>query len=259
MKQSLVFACVLPFFTACSSDEPGPGAAGSRLRTEGGFCTEWARVACNPAVVNACESDSDGCQGRQAAFCEDLVPTGYNAKNAEDCIAAVKTAYSDATLTAKEAAIVLHLAADCSKLVVGGRHAGESCADSFECDTVHDYECVIKPGASTGTCQVPEVAAGGQRCDEPQIVCEDGNYCDPDAGRCFEIASEGDDCQNDAMCGPDALCTIAADTPAGTCGPKLQPRDPCASDQQCESGFCVNQTCRTSVDLSLDTPLCNDL
>jgi len=253
-------ALVFLLFSACSSDEPGPGAGGNKLRTEVGFCTEWARVACHPNVLDACESDEDGCNERQQTFCEDLVPSGYGSTHATDCILAVKTAYSDATLTAEESNVVHHLGGDCARLVDGGRVEGDTCTDSFECDTIHDYECVIKPGESTGTCQVPSVVGGGDRCDDPEIVCEEGYYCD---GRnCVAVSLVDEPCTGDTMCEAGHTCVIATGETEGTCQPKLALRDPCTVDSECASNFCVDgatQTCREDVDLSLDTPFCADL
>jgi hypothetical protein len=255
MKKSLPFALPLLLLAACSSDEPGPDAAGNKLRTETGFCTEWARVACHPNVLDACESDEDGCTVRQRTFCEDLVPTGYAPNHAEDCIQAVKTAYSDATLTAEEAAVVLNLGGDCARLVNGGRGEGETCSDSFQCDTIRGYECVIKPGDIAGECHIPEARGGGERCSDPSAVCDEGFFCDGED--C--LSTPRDPCTNDAMCEDDSVCVIPTDETEGTCEPKLALREMCSTDSECESNFCVNGTCRSEVDLSLDTPFCSNL
>jgi hypothetical protein len=160
-------------------------------------------------------------------------------------------------LTSDEAAVVLRLGGECAKLVDGGREEGDTCTESSQCDTIRDFECVIKPGGSTGSCQVPEVMGGGERCDGDEVVCEDGFYCD---GRnCLAVSLASEPCTSDAMCGSDHTCLIPTDESEGTCEAKLALRDPCTSDYQCESTFCVNGTCRSFVDLSLDTPFCADL
>jgi hypothetical protein len=256
MKQCFSFLLALGLAVAagCSSDQPGPDAGNSRIRTEDGFCTEWARVVCNANVVSACDFDVESCREWERQYCRDLVPAGYRPSDyAEECIDAAKTAFSDATITAEEASEVLNLCGDCSRLVDGGAAEGDACSSDFDCDMVEDNRCVIKPGAVEGTCQVPTPAAGGQRCTGLAVVCDEGNYCN--GQNCVEVLESGDTCTNDAECGSAALCVLGADS-TGSCTPKLAARQPCTTGLECLSGFCVNEICRLDVELSLDVPFC---
>lgn len=259
MKQSFSFLLALGLAVAagCSSEQPGPGAGNSRIRTESGFCMEWARVVCSANVVTGCDfGDVDACREFELQYCLDLVPAGYESSSyAQDCINAAKTAFSDARITAEEASEVLNLGGDCSRLVDGGTLEGDPCSSDFDCNMVDGNHCVIKPGEAEGTCQVPVPAGGGERCDDAAVVCDEDFYCD---GRnCLAVLDGGEDCTNDAMCGSGALCVIGNDT-VGLCTPKLDQREACTLDRECLSGLCVNGLCRSYVDLSLDVPLCTE-
>lgn len=250
---SFLLALGVAIAAGCSSEQPGPGAGNSRIRTESGFCTEWARVVCSANVVEACEyaDGVDGCRDFHLGFCLNLVPEGYSPAHAQDCINAAKTAYSDATITAEEAAEVLNLGGECSRLVDGGVEEGDPCSSDFDCNMVEENRCVIKPGEVEGTCQVPMPVGGGERCDDAAAVCDDGFYCD---GRnCLAVLEGGEECMNDAMCGSEALCVLGGDG-TGLCTPKLETQEECTTDGECISNFCVSGRCRVRVQLSLDVP-----
>lgn len=255
MKQCFSFILVLGLgaAAACSGEQPGPGAGNSRIRTESGFCTEWARAVCGANVVTACEyaDGVDGCRDFQLGYCLNLVPSGYSSAHAQDCINAAKTAFSDATITAEEASEVLNLGGNCSRLVDGGVAEGDPCSSDFDCNMVEENRCVIKPGNVEGTCHVPEPVGGGGRCDDAAAVCDDGFYCD---GRNCVVVLEGDEpCVNDAECGSAALCVVGGDG-IGLCTPKLESQGECMADNECVSSFCVSGRCRVRVNLSLDVP-----
>lgn len=252
---SFLLALGLAVAAGCSSEQPGPGAANSRIRTESAFCTEWARGVCSSNVVEACEyaDGVDGCRDFYLGYCLDLVPEGYSSRHAQDCINAAKTAFSDASITAEEASEVLNLGGDCSRLVDGGTGEGDPCASDFDCNMVEDNRCVIKPGDLEGTCQIPVPVGGGDRCDDPATVCEDGFFCDAEDRRCFTILEGDDPCTNDAQCGSAALCVLGGDA-TGLCTPKLETQGECTLDGECISNFCVSGRCRERVQLSLDVP-----
>jgi hypothetical protein len=257
MKQCFSFFLAFGIIVSagCSSDQPGPDDGNSRLRTESGFCTEWARAVCNGNVVSACEFEDgvDECRDFEVAYCLELVPAGYKSTHAQDCIDAAKTAFSDATITAEEASEVLNLGGECSRLVDGGTPEGSSCVGDFDCNMVRDNVCVIKPGDITGTCQVPVFVGGGERCEDPAAVCDEGFFCDADSSRCFAALETNDACTSDAQCGSAARC-IFGDDGSGVCTPKLAARAECAVDADCVSNFCVNMRCRVEVALSVDVP-----
>jgi hypothetical protein len=255
MKQCFSFLLALSLAVAagCSSDQPGPGDGNGRIRTESGFCTEWARAVCSANVVTACEyaGGVDDCRDFQLGYCLRLVPPGYSSAYAQDCIDAAKTAFSDASITAEEASEVLNLGGDCSRLVDGGIAEGDPCSSDFDCNMVAKNRCVIKPGDVEGTCHVPMDVGGGERCDDAAAVCAEGFFCD---GRhCVTVLAGDEECTNDAMCGSDALCVIGDDV-TGLCTPKLETQGACTIDSECVSNFCVSGRCRVNVRLSLDVP-----
>jgi hypothetical protein len=255
---SCLFGLVLTAAAACSSEQPGPGAGNTRIRTESGFCTEWARVVCNANVVRDCEfMDVDACREWELQYCLTLVPPGYSPAHAQDCIYAAKTAFSDSTITAAEASEVLYLGGDCARLVDGGTLEGDPCTSDFDCNMVEENRCVIKPGDVSGTCQVPVVVGSGAPCDDPAEVCEEGSFCDTESGRCFTVDPDENDCTNDAQCGSTARCLIGGDG-TGACTPKLESRAECVSSTECQSGFCMSGRCRLEVTLSISEPLCID-
>jgi hypothetical protein len=272
--------------SACSSEEPGPKADDS-LRTQGAFCDAWAKAACNEDAVTNCDSDLDTCLSRQAAYCLNLVPVGYTSVNAELCIDAVKDAYRDAKLTAEELKLVQRLQGECSQLVNGGLAQGETCSANIQCDTVRGFQCVIKPGNESGTCQVPEVVAGGDACSAPQIVCSEGYFCWND-NFCVSWSytpsdttddidcSDDDECEEDHtcaegvcvprctthdMCGTEGRCVIAEGETEGACAPRLANDEPCSSDDECASDFCLltadPHECRSLVVLTAESSVCS--
>lgn len=244
----------------CSGDEEGP-KADEALRTEQGFCREWAKRACNTRVVEQCSSTKEGCLDRQSRFCEDLVPSGYSSVNAEDCLEAVERAYANAVLSTEDIDVVLKLGGGCSQLIKGRQAKGESCSDRYECDTVHGFECVIKPGQELGTCQVPRFVVGGARCDAEDTVCDLDLYCDATSGRCFEPERINDACVSDVICGVDAFCQEQEDEEEGVCTAKLGGRAACVRNEECASGFCLPSLgqCVSSITLTVESSTCNDL
>jgi hypothetical protein len=261
MKKSLIFSLGLGFLAACSSDEPGPKKlTDSSLRTEASFCRAWGAAACNADVVGNCDEVSESaCVDRQAAFCEDLVPSGYSSTHAADCIEAVEDAYDDAVLDAAELDVVLRLGGDCSRLIAGAYEEGESCAEPNDCDTVHGYTCVIKAGDETGTCQEPQIQGKGEPCDAAAMICEEGAYCDGE--NCLVTKDPGERCSYDAMCADGNRCVIAVDETEGECEPKLDNRADCTADSECASGICLTSTmkCQTNIVLTAESSLCVNL
>jgi hypothetical protein len=253
---------------ACSSDEEGP-KPDNALRTEQGFCQEWAKRACNSRVVSACSSTKEGCLDRQSNYCEGLIPSGYSSVNAEDCLEAVESAYANAQLSAEDIDVVVKLGGACSHLIKGPRSEDESCTDRYQCDTVHGFECVIKPGQESGTCVLPHVVAGGFECAAADTSCEVGFYCRviEDDGEnvsiCAGARDEGQSCSADEMCGDAAFCEKQSGETEGVCTEKLADREECVRDEECLSGYCLldlaTPQCVSSITLTIQASACNDL
>lgn len=251
MKRFLFTALSLVAFAplACSDESPAP-------ETREGFCDRWGQAACSADVVSACQAASaDDCRLAQEEFCLDLVPvTGFAPNQADACINAVRSAYSDADLTADELDTVLRLGPPCNRLVRGPREAGETCTSSADCNAPEGYECVIKGSMGTGTCQQPEVVEAGRDCSADEAVCTEGFFCDGE--NCVEGAAAGEACVINEQCA-EGYC---ADT--DVCSPGLDVNAACTTDDQCASGICyqfsdTERVCTDRVRLSRTDPLCD--
>jgi hypothetical protein len=256
MKRPYFYLLAVFVWSGCSGSQPGPGAEEDRYRTESAFCAEWAKAACNEDVVAACNGSRSGCLETQESACRVLVPIGYASDEAQVCLDAVEDAYADARLDADELEIVLKLGGDCSTLVDGGRSEGESCTNSFECNGVDGFECVVKAGDAEGTCQEPIVVGGGRDCTADEAICEDDFYCDGE--NCIERSREDDACTSDETCEVGLRC----DSVEGVCLAKVANAMSCASNDECASGICIgttNKVCASTVVLTVESSLCDAL
>jgi hypothetical protein len=265
MKRVLAFGVVLSAFCGCSGSEPGPGAAGGgSLKTTVAFCEKWAEAACNAKVVSACGADSkEACIESQAAACFDLIPYGYDPKNAKACLDAVGKAYEDADLTSEELELVLQLAAPCDRLIKGPIGKGETCSVTTDCNTLDGLKCIIKSGKEYGVCEVPREVGGGFSCKKAEEVCAEGFYCD--GTNCLAQKEEGDECEFDAECEPSLRCDIPSGETTGTCVNRKKNGSDCSTNEECQSHLCAKPReastgkCVNQVRLSADSAFCEDL
>jgi hypothetical protein len=260
LKLSVVLLCLLGS-GGCSSTESEPDPNG----TVSGFCTNWGKAACSSAVVIACSGAdkvdaelTDNCVLSQRAFCEDLLPAkGFSSQKATECLNAVKTAYSDARLNALEIATVRHRGEPCNHLIKGTQGKGESCAIDDDCDTLHNYLCVLKSGE--GSCQIPTLVENGDPCSAPADACNPGYYCGVDEA-CVKSKDVGKACAADFECATGLACT--GDTPI--CTARVSAEN-CTKDDDCTTNVCeipVNSStgrCVSSIILSGTTSVCEDL
>jgi hypothetical protein len=265
MKRALAFGVVLSWFCGCSGSEPGPGAAsGGSLKTTVAFCNEWAVAACNEEVVSACGADSEeSCIESQAAACIDLIPFGYDPKNAQACLDAVADAYEDADLTSEELELVLQLAAPCDQLIKGPVGEGEVCDATTDCNTLEGLKCIIKSGDDNGTCEVPDEVQGGFSCKGADEVCVEGFYCD--GTNCLAQKALDDECAFDTECAPSLLCEVPAGEQTGTCVERKETGDDCSVNEECQSHLCAKPReaatgiCVNRVRLTAESAFCEDL
>lgn len=261
-KLSFVLLGLATCFAACSSheDPPDPFATVSQ------FCLAWGQSACTATPVTVCagadavtDSLTQACVTSQAAFCGGLLPiTGYNSAQAVVCLNAVKAAYSDGRLTASEVDTVRHLGEPCNHLIKGPRAKGESCTTDDDCDTLQNYECIIKGDATTGTCQLPVVVANGNACDAADATCNTGYYCD---GNCVQKRNASASCTSDMQCDPALIC----DPDTSKCIAKVSPKS-CMVDSDCTlNNVCdiplgsASGKCLQTIQLSPSETLCQDL
>ncbi|MFO0568509.1 MAG: hypothetical protein U0263_22800 [Polyangiaceae bacterium] len=251
----LVFAGL---FAACGSSTK---RSGNVYGTEEAFCKEWAKAACNSKVVSACAAASvDTCVSKQSSYCLGLVPPYYASKNAKGCIEKVKSAYSDAKLTAAEIAVVRDLGAPCDKLNQGPGKAGDTCSAPDECDSLANLTCIVKVGSSSGTCQVAKEVGGGFSCTAVDETCAVGFYCD--GQNCIAKKGGGQTCTEEIPCLEDFQCLGA--TGDMKCVAKGDTAATCTEDAQCKSGMCAKPAtgsgkCVDSVVLTPTDPICQTL
>lgn len=247
--RNLILPCLL-LAVGCSSDDSP--------QTPSSFCESWAEAACSEQTRSACQAaDANQCQASQISFCLTKIPAeGFSGTKSDQCIDAVRSAYSDADLTASELRTVLLLEAPCDQLVTGPKDKGESCTSRLDCDAPEGYDCVFKGDSPTGTCQVPKQVGAGLDCSAVEAVCAEGFYCNGD--NCIGGEDIGDPCASDEQCGTDGYCTAA-----GLCAERLPVESTCTLDEQCESGLCyefpTGRVCTDRLRLSRSEPICNDL
>jgi len=239
------------------------------------FCSEWAKRACNDEVVSRCAAESpDACAKAQQSYCESLVPDGeYSSLSAEACLDAVAGAYADAVLTADERDVVRRLAAPCDKVRSGSTGKGGDCTKDSDCNRDVDLSCVKKAGSVSGKCEKPTTVSGGISCSDPDVVCDDGFYCD--GAHCVESVGDGSDCSPSVPCKADFQCVTADGVPAtagsdggalsGTCRARKKIGEACARDDDCLSRICVPRinsssgVCADQILLTPSEPICADL
>ncbi len=230
-----------------------------------GFCTQWAKAACNSTVVSNCAAaDAAACIAKQTSYCLGRLPPHYDSTNAKACVEAVKKAFSDAKLTKDEIEVVRNFGAPCDKLNKGPGVESDTCFDSNDCNSLEDFSCITKPGAGGGTCQVAVVVAGGQSCAAANQTCDVGLYCSTTStgANCLARQGAGATCDPNLPCLEDFQCLGA--TGSMTCAEKGNDTDSCSSDDQCKSGICAQNaagggTCVPQVVLAPTEPMCADL
>ncbi|MEO6602255.1 MAG: hypothetical protein ABIQ16_20405 [Polyangiaceae bacterium] len=244
---------------ACSSKDEPPDPFG----TVSQFCLAWGQSACTPETVLACSGDTSdaltqACVATQEQFCEGLVPsTGYSSAQVASCLSAVQAAYSDGRLTAAEIATVRHRGAPCDHLIKGAQAKGGTCTQNDDCDTLSNYQCIIK--GDTGTCQIPVRVENGTPCDAPDATCNAKFYCD--GSNCVAIKAVGANCKATLECDPAAVCdpdTMVCKTRVSSTSCKLD--SDCAVDTVCDvpAGSTTGK-CLKTIQLSPSEKLCQDL
>jgi hypothetical protein len=257
MKFCAIFLGLISALAACSSKVTPPDP----YATKTGFCEGWAEAACSVTVVSHCSGVeaakvtpdlTSACVDTQKHFCEGLVPDGYVSTQAEICLSAVRTAYSDGTLSASEVATVRHLGEPCNHLIKGSQAKDDSCTTDTDCNTVDNYLCVMKSGV--GACEIPKLVDNGTSCSAPEAACHDGFYCD--GAHCVQSLDKGEKCKNDFECTTGLSC----DATSGTCAPRV-PQTSCTMDQDCTTNVCDLPVgkCVSSIILSPAEGLCQDL
>ncbi|MBX3125643.1 MAG: hypothetical protein KF718_02965 [Polyangiaceae bacterium] len=263
MKRFAAHISLLLAVVACSSKKDGELAV-NPYATEHSFCTQWAKAACNPAVVGKCSgggADTDACVQSQTNYCLANLPDNYAPDDAKACVEYVKSAYQDAKLTAAELAVVRDFGAPCNTLSRGPIGAGSACVKRSDCDTVDGFDCIVRPGEPSGTCQLPVTVGGGDPCGEPQLICPSTHYCD--GNNCLTRIKEGSACSETQPCAESLRCSEV--NGSSICVAKSAGATNCASNDECSSGVCAFGIgasvgkCVAELDLGVTVSQCEDL
>lgn len=229
------------------------GCTGAPLEREE-FCERWGRAACTPEVVSVCQSSVSACQTAQAGSCREWLPDDFRDVGVDDCLDAVREAYEDADLDARELDVVWRLGPPCAGIVVAGE-SGDACQRDEDCSRSAGLTCVFKDEAM-GTCQRAELVKAGFSCRDADQACEPGFYCN---GTHCVVAAEADEtCQNDSQCGEGLFCSDEL------CAEQLPVGADCRGDFECASRICYavddgERVCVNRIRLSPAEPACDTL
>lgn len=260
MKLRLLLLSLMAGLAGCSSTDANSDPNSNVTK----FCENWGKAACSSAVVLACsgadkltDALTQTCIDKQQAFCEGLLPSnGYSSAEAQQCLNAVKDAYSNAVLTAKEVSTVRHRGDPCNHLIKGPQSKGGSCSSDDDCDTVHDYLCIAKSGE--GSCQIPSVVANGTSCEAPEASCNLGFFCD--GSNCVQSKASGKACNADFECATGLSC----DPDTSKCTARVSQTE-CTKDDDCTTNVCSIPSgastgrCVDKIILAPSEGICEDL
>ncbi len=258
--RTLIAALFLSTFAStsgCSNAKDEPTYPYPDLAT---FCNGRAKAECNKDVVAQCLTTVDVCIAKAQVDCTGRAPSGkYRPQAAEACLAMATSVYGDAKIDAKE---IKQLEDVCS-LVHGGTGAkGQSCTSNLNCDLDQELRCVVKPGASAGSCQVPVLLGIGEDCAPAEAKCKDDEqYCDTNSNACIKKKDTGAICGGNKLCKDSLQCVKQTpETADGTCQPKLSAGSVCNSGEECADGLCIKTSttnqCGSIIILGPSEPSC---
>jgi hypothetical protein len=251
IRRSLATFPVLVFtvFGACSANN------GPKYPNLNSFCNARASAECSPEVLLACASPSAAtCTARRQQVCVQAAPVNatYVPSSAEACVSQVSNVYADAKVTLDESNAI-----DAACTVFDGRGAKDAaCLVDVDCQESTGLRCVLSPGSTQGTCQVPQTVQGGGSCAARSAQCVTGFHCGPTA-HCDIDAATNEACNAQNPCGPGLLCSTS-----GICIAKAPDGSPCAAGADCLHGICNKSStaatglCVSQVTLSPDEPFC---
>ena len=248
---------------SCGGKKDGPVGRADPLTTSEGICERWAAAACNDEVVRACNGSNgttEECVADQEAYClDELVGEDFDRGLAQDCIDAVKKAYSDGEITAEERLDVIKLdEGPCADLLASGSpgtggaggaggtatpkpagascdHLVDVCVDTAYCDPEIDF-CRLKADEGEPCCVLdPRFLEPACESGSPEIPCTPGTFCSE--GVCVALGKTDAPCVTDAQCAKNYFC--GSDD---TCLPLGEDSDSCDSDDQCASGYFCSES-----------------
>jgi hypothetical protein len=220
------------------------------------FCNARATAECSSEVVLACAiPNASTCVTKRQQLCLSSTPSGtaYNSASAENCVNQVSSAYADAKVTLAESSAI---DAACLPVFDGPGTKDASCQSDSNCQVSAGLRCILLPGSTEGTCQIPQMVQGGGSCAASNARCVTGFHCGS-TSHCDINAAVGEACDPQNPCGPDLQCSSG-----GTCVNKGADGSVCASGDECLHGICNKSMtsstglCVSQISLAPDEPFC---
>lgn len=232
--QSLVWVAMaitgsVLFLAGCGSSDDKESVKPKAYPDTAAYCAGRAKAFCSDTIVSDCAITKDNCVVAIQAQCGSTAGI-YRPDAAEICINTIKAAYTDAVLMPAEQASIDK---DCGKVFDGEGVAGDTCTSLIDCDLDLGLECV------RGKCATPKEVKAGELCDQDDLVCAKGYYCEPSATACVVQPGDGKPCNAVKTCADGFYCVIATAGADGTCTAKLSDGQDCAASSECSSGLCI--------------------
>ena len=232
---------------------------GGRTVDDDSYPSRYARAVCEVmdrcCLQNGLEFDSGNCQLGAAGFVASGRERALAAGAVEDtmsqdqCIEAAVSLTSSCTPFAGDALTTF----PCSRTWFGPRSTGEACTADVECasSNVGRGACYLLTDPAedpVGVCviETPE-ARVGDVCGAPPgldppltlAVCRvSGLRCDVATHTCQRRREVGEECSFFEPCVGNAFCDAS-----GLCVAALNAGTSCSEDQECLSGFCMDEIC----------------
>jgi len=224
------------------------------------FTTEYAKRMCE-GVSSACLIPTVSCTAGQlaarAVADQAAVAAGrvFMPANAEVCLAKVSTVYGQLKqqhLVGLTASDLQAVNGACVDVYRGQQLSRAPCAADQDC--VSGLICDASKGTPTGLCAAKSEVLEGAGCANLGETCKPGLYCGNSTGVFACEARPG----LAAACDAAKPCLESLRCAAGICVAQLDGGFPCASDQDCSTGFCepYAHKCADDVRFAQGTPAC---
>jgi hypothetical protein len=204
------------------------------------FCVSKATQECQVAM--SCGVSTSACISVREPLCiadaTQAMSTGtraYAQPNAQACINAVQSAYSQAPSPISFDTLQ-NVDQTCEQVFPGSVPDGDSCKTEFDCATSGDV-CSAQAGSKATICAAPTNVAAEGFCADPGSVCPDGYYCTGSPAKCqmSGTADTGATCGPTVECPDGDYCQINAGATKGTCIKLGATGSACTTDANCSA------------------------
>jgi hypothetical protein len=221
----------------------------TKTMNEEEFCVEYAKRECGK-VATACSFERPAaCEKERADVCRAWAKAtksdvrGFRPDNVDKCLEKVTETYGLPLIKAENLKALRDV---CERVFQGSRKANEACTAEEECGG--SLICDKKRCA-----QRREVSAGGN-CANPGELCPKGEFCQPMMGIsvCSKRKEKGAMCTEAEPCGEALRCK-------DTCVERTAVNLACASDDECDSGYCSPHVkrCLLGLNFAAGSPSCD--